>query len=158
MVWTRISADLASHVPTAPSAGPTGLVTIALVVRSSLCARSEQTKHCQRSHENTHHGSTYLKGRSRLAIRKTATEGHGKCHAAWFEEADDIWLFPRLISPKWPKSGICGGGTRVNRRDVLLGYCEIWTAQPQWLRGQSRGPKSLHAACRHVLVKPALSV
>jgi hypothetical protein len=46
---------------------PTSMI---MMVRTSLRARSDKTKHCRCSHENTHHGCSLLRGRSRYAIKK----------------------------------------------------------------------------------------
>ena len=67
-----VVADLRTHIPAAPCGGPTRIVLTSasmVVMRPSLCARSDQTKYCRCSHENTHHGCSLLRRRSRYAIK-----------------------------------------------------------------------------------------
>jgi hypothetical protein len=68
--WTGVDADLLAHVPSAPRARPTRIMmtptSMIMMVRTSLRARSDKTKHCRCSHENTHHGCSLL----RRAIKK----------------------------------------------------------------------------------------
>jgi hypothetical protein len=127
----RVAADLPAHIPPAPRAGPTRIVMTTtsivmvmrpMMVRPSLCARSNQTKHCHCSHGSTDHGSSLLRGRSRLAIKKPLMGGHTKCQAALFEGADYTPLLARLRNRPWLKWGISQGGTR-DKREALAQLC-----------------------------------
>ena len=75
-----VVADLRTHIPAAPCGGPTRIVLTSasmVVMRPSLCARSDQTKHCRCSHENTHHGCSLTRGGDRaVRSRKAANGGH----------------------------------------------------------------------------------
>jgi hypothetical protein len=137
----RVAADLPAHIPPAPRTGPTRIVMTTtskvvvmrpMMVRPSLCARSNQTKHCHCSHGSTDHGSSLLRGRSRLAIKKPLMGGHTKCQAAWFEGADYIPLLARLRNRPWLKWGISQPATNGK---LLLSYA--------WLRQISAAERSL---------------
>jgi hypothetical protein len=73
-----IAADLRAHVPTAPCGGASRIMMTAIMMmmtRPGLCTRPDQTKHCRCSHEETLHGCSLLRGRSRYAITKPLKGG-----------------------------------------------------------------------------------
>ena len=63
-----VGTDLSTHKPPTPCAGPTRIMMttdVVVMVRPSLCARSDQTKHRRGSHENTQCRISLLSGRDR---------------------------------------------------------------------------------------------